>query len=97
MKAYQNVYEQQVKFRQLPYNAEETVKLQKSILYVKYITWLKDNGVLMDSRVRYPTYFGQANKGMIGISATKAIEKKRAIISVPYNLLITVDKAKENK
>ena len=51
----------------------------------------------MDSRVRYPTYFGQANKGMIGISATKAIEKKRAIISVPYNLLITVDKAKENK
>lgn len=46
--------------------------------------------------MRYPTYFGHAQKGVVGVSAQKAIEKKKAIIAVPYNLLITVDKVKED-
>lgn len=48
----------------------------------------------MDARLRYPSYFGEPGKGVVGISACKPIEKRRAIISVPYNLLITVDKVK---
>jgi len=51
--------------------------------------------VLIDPRIRYPSYFGEADKGVVGISVSKPIEKKRAIIAVPYNLLITIDKVKQ--
>jgi hypothetical protein len=70
--------------------------VEKDPLYVRYKEWLREHGVLMDSRVRYPSYFGEAGRGVVGISACKAIEKKRAIIAVPYNLLITIDKVKED-
>ncbi len=49
---------------------------------------------MIDSRLRYPSYFGQAKKGVIGISAAQMIDKNRAVIAVPYNLLITVEKVK---
>jgi len=52
--------------------------------------------VLIDPRLRYPSYFGSAQKGVVGVSAQKGVEKKRAVIAVPYNLLITVDKVKED-
>lgn len=52
--------------------------------------------MLIDPRLRYPTYFGPSQKGVVGVSAQKAIEKKRGVIAVPYNLLITVDKVKED-
>lgn len=32
----------------------------------------------------------------MGVSVSKAVEKRRAIIAVPYELLITVDKVKED-
>ena len=51
--------------------------------------------MLIDPRIRYPSYFGEADKGVAGISVSKPIEKKRAIIAVPYNLLITIDKVKQ--
>lgn len=51
--------------------------------------------MLIDLRIRYPSYFGEAGKGVVGISVSKPIEKKRAIIAVPYNLLITIDKVKQ--
>jgi hypothetical protein len=50
---------------------------------------------LIDSRLRYPSYFGEPGKGVVGVSASKPIDKKRAIIAVPYNLLITIDKVKQ--
>ena len=50
----------------------------------------------MDPRVRYPSYFGESKKGVVGVSVSKAVEKRKAVIAVPYNLLITVDKVKED-
>lgn len=100
MKSNKNIdkdYEEEVKCTELPFNAEETLKVENSPLYVKYKKWLKDNGVLMDPRIRYPSYFGEAQKGIVGVSANKAIEKKRAIIAVPYNMLITIDKVRETE
>jgi hypothetical protein len=58
---------------------------------------LKDNGVLVDSRIRYPTYFGSAKAGVVGISASKPIEKNRAVIAIPYDLFITVEKVRKHE
>jgi len=48
--------------------------------------------VIVDPRVRYPTYFGEKGKGVVGVSASKPIEKGKVIIAVPFKLLITVEK-----
>ncbi len=61
-------------------------------VYTEYKKWLNQNGVLCDPRIRYPSYFGQKTKGVVGVSASKPIEKNKAVIAVPYNLLITMDK-----
>lgn len=42
----------------MPFNQEETLKADNSAVYKRYKQWLKDHGVLMDPRVRYPSYFG---------------------------------------
>jgi len=76
MKSNQNIdkdYQQEIKFTELPYNAPQTQVVENSPLYIKYKKWLKDNGVLVDPRVRYPTYFGDTDKGVVGISASKGI------------------------
>lgn len=68
--------------------------MENDPIYNRYKKWLKDNGVLIDQRIRFPSYFGEANNGIIGVSAIKPIERKKAVIAVPYDLLITVDKVK---
>lgn len=70
--------------------------MENSTLYKRYKQWLKDHGVLVDPRIRYPSYFGEAGQGVVGVSVSRGVEKKRAVIAVPYNLLITVDKVKED-
>lgn len=96
-KSIDKEYEEEVKFTELSYNHEETLRLENTPLYIKYKNWLRDNGVIVDPRIRYPSYFGSPPNGIVGISAMKPIEKAKAIIAVPYQLLITVDKVRENK
>ena len=58
-------------------------------MYKRYKQWLKDHGVIIDPRVRYPSYFGDAGRGVVGVGVSKAIERRKAIIAVPYDILIT--------
>jgi hypothetical protein len=53
--------------------------------------------VLIDTTVLYPAYFGTPKDGVIGVAATKSIPNGQAIIAVPYDLIITVSKVKEDK
>lgn len=55
---------------------------------------MKVNGVLIDPSVTYPAFFGNAKSGVVGVAANKVIPASHAIIAVPYNLIITVDKVK---
>ncbi len=87
-------YPEEIKFAEFPYNHEETQRLEAMPIYSKYKNWLKENGVILDPRIRYPSYFGSPPNGVIGISTSKAIERKKAVIAVPYELLITVAKVK---
>lgn len=66
-------------------------------MYKEYREWLKNNGVIIDPSVMYPAYFGNAKSGVVGVAANKAIPSSQAIIAVPYDLIITVDKVKEDK
>lgn len=63
-------------------------------MYKEYKEWLKSNGVLIDSSLLYPAYFGPSKNGVVGVAATKVIPSSQAIIAVPYDLIITVDKVK---
>ncbi len=45
----------------------------------------------------YPAYFGTPKDGVIGVAATKSIPNGQAVIAVPYDLIITVSKVKEDK
>lgn len=51
----------------------------------------------MDSAVSYPALFGDKKKGVVGVAANKPIPSNYAIIAVPYDLIITVQKVKEDK
>jgi hypothetical protein len=53
--------------------------------------------VLIDSSVLYPAYFGTPKDGVIGVAATKYIANGQVIIGVPYDLIITIPKVKEDK
>lgn len=44
--------------KEMQYNMEESLKCENSVVYARYKKWLKDNGVLIDPRIRYPSYFG---------------------------------------
>lgn len=55
---------------------------------------MKANGVVVDPAILYPAYFGNGKNGVVGVAATKVIPANQAIIAVPYNLIITVDKVK---
>jgi len=72
-KIIDNEYEEQVKFTELSFNFEESMKLEGLPVYIKYKNWLKDNGAVMDPRIRYPSYFGPAQRGVVGISPCKSI------------------------
>lgn len=50
----------------------------------------------MDSSLVYPAYFGQKKKGVVGVAAAKAIPANYAVIAVPYELIITVPKIKND-
>jgi hypothetical protein len=52
---------------------------------------------LIDSSVLYPAYFGRKNNGVVGIAARKNISNNYGIIAVPYRLVITVEKVKEDE
>lgn len=93
-KSIEQYQEEEIKCAELPYNHQETQRLEALPIYIKYKNWLKENGVILDPRVRYPSYFGSPPNGIIGISASKPIERKKAIIAVPYELLITVNKVR---
>jgi hypothetical protein len=45
----------------------------------------------------YPAYFGTPKDGVIGVAATKYIANGQVIIGVPYDLIITIPKVKEDK
>lgn len=50
----------------------------------------------MDPAIVYPAYFGPSKKGVVGVATNKLIPGGQAIISVPYDLIITVPKVKED-
>lgn len=53
--------------------------------------------MLIDSSLVYPALFGDRKKGVVGVAANKLIPSNYAIIAVPYDLIITVEKVKDEK
>ena len=83
--------------QQFCFNQHQSAKLANQQPYQVYKQWLKDNGVLTHQNVVYPAYFGEKNDGVIGVGVCSAIGGGKAIIAVPYDIIITVDKVKEDQ
>ena len=63
-------------------------------LYNNFKRWLLTNGVLLDPSIVYPAYFGEKGKGVIGVATSQQLPGNKAVIAVPYDLIITLDKVK---
>ena len=54
--------------------------------------WCDEVGVKSE-KVQYPAYF---DGGLVGVQAKKDIRHREMIMSVPYSILMTIDKAKRH-
>ncbi len=52
--------------------------------------------MLIDPALLYPAYFGKSKNGVVGVASTKPIPSGQAIIAVPYDLIITVPKVRQD-
>lgn len=77
-------------------NVEESNKQAEKPAYKEYKQWLKSNGVLVDPALLYPAFFGKPKSGVVGVASIKPIPSGQAIIAVPYDLIITVPKVRQD-
>jgi hypothetical protein len=60
--------------------------------YHTFMEWCAKVGVISD-KVEFPATF---DGGLIGVRAKEDIKHREMIMSIPYNILFTVDKARED-
>ncbi|KAM3135265.1 hypothetical protein pb186bvf_012563 [Paramecium bursaria] len=77
----------------MQFNSAITEELRQNVKYKDLLSWGIHNGVLLDS-VYLPAAF---DDGLTGVVATQYIPPNKAIICVPYNLVISQEKCKESE
>ncbi|OMJ89573.1 hypothetical protein SteCoe_8279 [Stentor coeruleus] len=75
-------------------NIEKTQAYQEDQYYQAYKKWLDDNGCICPN-LEYPVAFYE--EGIIGATAKTDIPPNKAYVFVPYNLCISIQKAKTSE
>jgi len=70
-------------------NETLTLNLQENIKYKKYISWLRENGVIYDKILNYPTAFGPF--GLVGVSSKEEIQNYQSLVYIPKKVLIITE------
>lgn len=61
--------------------------------YAMFLEWCRVEGVVMP-KVEYPVQF---ENGVVGVRCTQDIENREAYMFIPYKMMISLTKIKENK
>lgn len=79
--------------------SKENIEMSKSCegngLYLEFVKWLKLNGAVFSSSIKYPTAFGPL--GLIGCKSCKEIEGNSALLFIPNKMIISSDSYKSNR
>ncbi|CAG9321098.1 unnamed protein product [Blepharisma stoltei] len=77
----------------LEVNIQLTEEIKSDPVYQRYLQWLTDNGCIFPN-IDFPVAFG--DYGYIGAKAKTDIPSLKAFLFIPFNIIITPQKARES-